>query len=121
MELEELLLKMTTEGIIHGGSEVNQAMTAVSAETRQLCAQLNNGIYTDEEIRNQVSQIIGKELDEGFSLFLPFTSDFGKNITIGKNVFINSGCRFQDQGGIHIGDESLNGHNVVFATIIYTH
>ncbi|WP_368654370.1 DapH/DapD/GlmU-related protein [Ornithinibacillus sp. 4-3] len=117
MELEELLLKMTTEGIIHGGSEVNKAMTAVSAETRRLCAQLNNGIYTDEEVRNQVSQIIGKELDEGFSLFLPFTSDFGKNITIGKNVFINSGCRFQDQGGIHIGDESLIGHNVVFATI----
>src|SRR5699024_10864532 len=28
-----------------------------------------------------------------------------------------SGCRFQDQGGITIGDESLIGHNVVFATI----
>ena len=46
-----------------------------------------------------------------------FTSDFGKNLHIGKRVFINSGCRFQDQGGITIGDESLIGHNVVFATI----
>lgn len=36
MELEELLSKMTTEGIIHGDSEVYRAMTALSAETRRL-------------------------------------------------------------------------------------
>lgn len=43
--------------------------------------------------------------------------NFGKNITIGRDVFINSGCHFQDQGGIVIGDGSLIGHNVVLATI----
>lgn len=32
-------------------------------------------------------------------------------------MFINSGCHFQDQGGIVIGDGSLIGHNVVLATI----
>ncbi|MFD1385799.1 DapH/DapD/GlmU-related protein [Oceanobacillus oncorhynchi subsp. oncorhynchi] len=117
MELEELLLQMAEEGVIHGGSEVNKAMVAVSDETRRLCAILNNGVHTNEEIRQQMSQITGQELDESFSLFLPFTSDFGKNISIGKNVFINSGCRFQDQGQIIIGDGSLIGHNVVFATI----
>lgn len=117
MELEELLSQMAEEGVIHGGSEVNKAMVAVSDETRRLCAILNNGVYTNEEIRQQMSQITGQELDESFSLFLPFTSDFGKNISIGKNVFINSGCRFQDQGQIIIGDGSLIGHNVVFATI----
>jgi acetyltransferase-like isoleucine patch superfamily enzyme len=36
---------------------------------------------------------------------------------VGENVFINSGCRFQDQGGITIGDGSLIGHNVVLATL----
>lgn len=36
---------------------------------------------------------------------------------IGKDVFINSGCHFQDQGGIEIGDGVLIGHNVVLATI----
>jgi len=117
VELEKLLSIMGTEGVIHGGSEVNEAMVKISDETRRLCAQLNNGIYTNEEIRQQVSQIIGQELDEGFSLFLPFTSDFGKNIRIGKKVFINAGCQFQDQGQIIIGDNSLIGHNVVFATI----
>lgn len=117
MELAELLSKMNTEGIIHANSKVNKAMVKVSTEARHLCAILNTGVYTDEEIREQVSQIIGQKLDENFSLFLPFTTDFGKNIEIGKNVFINSGCRFQDQGRIIIRDDSLIGHNVVFATI----
>jgi acetyltransferase-like isoleucine patch superfamily enzyme len=63
------------------------------------------------------SKLIGKGVDESFGLFPPFYTDCGKNITVGKNVFINSGCHFQDQGGITIGDGSLIGHNVVLATL----
>ena len=29
-------------------------------------------------------------------MFPPFYTDFGKNITIGRRVFINAGCHFQD-------------------------
>lgn len=47
----------------------------------------------------------------------PFYTEFGKNIKIGKNVFINAGCKFQDQGGITIDDDVLIGHSVVMATI----
>lgn len=50
-------------------------------------------------------------------MFPLFYTDCGKNLHIGKNVFINSGCRFQDQGGITIGDGALIGHNVVMATL----
>lgn len=32
-------------------------------------------------------------------------------------VFVNSGCKFQDQGGIFIGDRCLIGHNVIIATL----
>ena len=32
-------------------------------------------------------------------------------------MFINSDCKFQDQGGIFIGDGVLIGHNVVLATL----
>ena len=56
-------------------------------------------------------------MDETFGLFPPFYTDCGKNIHIGKNVFINMGCKFQDQGGIYIGDGALIGHNVVLATL----
>ena len=32
-------------------------------------------------------------------------------------MFINAGCKFQDQGGIFIEDGALIGHNVVLATL----
>ena len=51
------------------------------------------------------------------SLMPPFHADFGKNIHIGRHVFINAGCSFQDQGGITIGDGCLLGHNTVIATL----
>ena len=50
-------------------------------------------------------------------MFPPFYTDCGKNIYLGKNVFINSGCKFQDQGGVYIDDGALIGHNVVIATL----
>jgi acetyltransferase-like isoleucine patch superfamily enzyme len=56
-------------------------------------------------------------VDKSFAMFPPFYTDCGKNITIGKNVFINSGCHFQDQGGIAIGDDTLIGHTVVLAIL----
>ena len=50
-------------------------------------------------------------------MFPPFYTDCGKNIRVGKNVFINAGCCFQDQGGIEIGDGCLIGQQVVIATL----
>ena len=78
---------------------------------------LNNKYHTPEEIREIMTELTGKKIDDTFRMFPPFYTDFGKNITIGKDVFINSGCHFQDQGGIEIGNGCLIGHNVVLATI----
>ena len=86
-------------------------------EAVKITMEMNTLYHTPEELRNLMSKLIGKKVDDTFRIFPPFTADFGKNITIGKNVFFNSGCRFQDQGGIVIGDGTLIGHNVVIATI----
>ena len=86
-------------------------------EAVRMGMELNCQYHTPEEIREIVGRLTGKEVDSSFRLFPPFYTDFGKNITIGRDVFINSGCHFQDQGGITIGDGSLIGHNVVLATI----
>lgn len=83
----------------------------------RITMELNNKYHTPEEIREIMAELTGKKIDDTFRMFPPFYTDFGKNITIGKNVFINSGCHFQDQGGIEIGDGCLIGHNVVLATI----
>ena len=56
-------------------------------------------------------------MDESVAVFPPFYSEFGKNLTLGKDVFINIGCRFQDTGGITIGDGSLIGHGSTLTTL----
>ncbi len=102
---------------VDGGSEAHRVMHAVSQEALKLTAELNGSYHTPEEIRELFSRLIGRPVDETFAMFPPFYTDCGKNIRVGKNVFINSGCRFQDQGGITIGDGVLIGHNVVLATL----
>lgn len=92
-------------------------MSGLAQEAMRVTSRLN-GVYREpEEILALMSELTGKPVDESFRMFPPFYSDCGKNITLGKNVFINSGCRFQDQGGITIGDGVLIGHNVVLATL----
>lgn len=86
-------------------------------EAIKITMEMNNSYHTPHEFREIMSRLIGKKVDDSFRLFPPFYTDFGKNITIGKDVFINSGCHFQDQGGITFGDGTLIGHNVVLATI----
>jgi acetyltransferase-like isoleucine patch superfamily enzyme len=117
MELKELLDHLNSGLPIIGGSEIHKFMVGFSHEAMRITAELNNSYHEPEEICTLFSKLIGKPVDESFSMFPPFTTDFGKNIIIGKNVFINSGCRFQDQGGITIGDGTLIGHNVVLATL----
>ena len=80
------------------------AKMAPYEEAIQITMELNQAYHSPEKRRDLMAQLIGKPVDESFTLFPPFYSDYGKNIRIGKNVFINSSCHFQDQGGIEIGD-----------------
>ena len=102
---------------VAAGSETHQYMTKLSNKAMKIMAVLNNSYYTPEKIRELFSALIGREVDEGFGMFPPFYTDCGRNIHVGRNVFINSCCHFQDQGGIYIDDGALIGHNVVLATL----
>lgn len=94
-----------------------EAMRAASQRALQLTMELNGQYFPPEEVRRRFFALICQPEDETFCLFPPFHTDYGKNIRVGKNVFINTGCHFQDQGGITIGDGTLIGHNVVLATL----
>lgn len=120
MELQTYLDSLNAGDLIQAGSSVHQYMHLTSQEALKLTAELNGCYHTPEEVRTIFSRIIGKPVDETFGLFPPFYTDCGKNITVGRNVFINMGCKFQDQGGITIGDGTLIGHNVVLATLNHT-
>lgn len=102
---------------VEGGSPAHQCMHRLSQRALRLTAEINTGYYTPDELRALFAALTGRPVDGSFSLFPPFYTDCGRNITVGKGVFINMGCKFQDQGGISIGDGALIGHNVVLATL----
>lgn len=83
--------------------------------TIELSAQLNASTSVDQ-IREQLSVIIGIKLDESTTVFVPFYTNFGRFIQIGKNVFINHACSFLDMGGITIEDDVLIGPKVNLIT-----
>lgn len=113
----ERFQQMIAAGQPLAGEEMIAFMRGQSDSTRRLLFDLNNVYHTPEEIVALFSRITGSAVPDSFRLFPPFYTDFGKNIHVGHNVFINACCQFQDQGGIFIGDGALIGHSVVLATL----
>ena len=116
MELLEFL-DFVKRGEMLDAPDVCAFMHEMSEEARRITFELNSAYHSPDEVRALVSRLFGREVDASFRLFPPFYTDFGKNITVGKNVFINACCHFQDHGGVTIGDGCQIGHAVVFATL----
>ena len=116
MTLNEFLKYVETRKPLKG-DEVHQFMNEMSDEARRMTFELNGSYHDPEEIRELLSRLFNKPVDPSFRVFPPFYTDFGKNITVSKNVFINAGCHFQDHGGVTLDDGCQIGHNVVFATL----
>lgn len=102
---------------IPAGTPIHAKMHELSQEAIRITMEINNSYHTHEELVALMSELTGTEIHASLGLFPPFYTDCGKNLRIGKRVFINSGCKFQDQGGITIGDDVLVGHNCVIATL----
>ena len=117
MELKDFLNVMDNGCAVKAGSETHLFMHSLSQEAMKITGELNCGYHTPQEITELMQKLTNNGIGENFSMFPPFYTDCGKNIKIGDNVFINSGCQFQDQGGIKIGNGSLIGMKTVIATL----
>ena len=117
VELHDFLDHVNRGGLIEGGSAHHRFMHGAAQEALRVIAELNTGYRTPEDVRALLAELTGKDVDESVTVFPPFYSEFGKNLTLGKDVFINIGCRFQDTGGITIGDGTLIGHGSTLTTL----
>ena len=116
MHLNEFLSYVKT-GKALDTDEIRTLMGEMSEEARRVTFRLNSSYHSADEVRNLLSELFGYKVPESLRVFPPFYSDFGKNIHVGENVFINACCHFQDHGGVTLGDGCQIGHNVVFATL----
>lgn len=99
------------------GTAAYDEIEAINAINQKLLQQLNSQVLDQTEIKEIVSQITNEHIDETTEIRLPFRTDFGRNLHIGKYVFINSGSMFTDLGGIYIGDHALIGPNVTIVSV----
>jgi acetyltransferase-like isoleucine patch superfamily enzyme len=116
-DLQGFLTHVGSGATIRDGSEHHRFMHAAAQEALRTISELNAGYRTPEEVRALLTRLTGKTVDESVTVFPPFYSEFGKNLTLGRGTFINSGCRFQDTGGITIGDGTLIGHGATLTTL----
>lgn len=117
MNIETFLQTMSSGEVVKAGSPTHLEMSRLAQEAMRITCELNSAYHTPGEVVQLMTELTGRPVDGSFRLFPPFHTDCGKNITLGRHVFINSGCHFQDQGGITIGDRCLIGHCAVMATL----
>ena len=102
---------------LESGTEIFTHMSKISTKAQRICAEINGKYHEQNELISLLSELTGQEIDQSVSIFPPFSSDFGRNLHIDKNVFINAGVRIQDTGGVWIDEGALIGHNVVLPTL----
>ena len=107
--------KMKAGEVLRTNNPQCSKVAEVVARTQQLSVALNASTDIDQ-VRECLSEIIGSQIDKSTRVFPPFYTNFGRFITIGKNVFINHACSFLDMGVITIEDNVLIGPKVNLIT-----
>ena len=104
-------------GVISSADPEYPKIVALITEAQQIIAEMNTGYRDPASMRALFSRLTGAAVDDSFWLMQPFYTDFGKNIRVGRNVFVNHACEFMDRGGITIGDDVLIGPKVNLVTV----
>ncbi|WP_456826094.1 sugar O-acetyltransferase [Cellulomonas sp. P5_E12] len=117
MNLQDFLDHVRTGAVIEGGSAQHTFMHETAQAALRITAELNSGYRTPEEVRELLSRLTGRPVPQSVTVFPPFYCEFGKNLVLGDDVFVNMGCTLQDAGGITIGDGTLIGHGSTIVTL----
>ena len=87
---------------------------------KELCRKYNSLAYTDIENRDKIiKQILGKT---GKTILIEpnFFCDYGYNIEVGENFYMNHNCVVLDCAKVTFGDNVFIGPNCSFYTPIHT-
>ena len=117
MSIEKIRELMKKGSKIEWGSDLLWSFGEYAQEALKITMEMNNHYNPPEKIRELFSKLTASEIDDSCFILPPFYTEFGKNIKLGKKVFINACCRFQDNGGIIIGDGTMIGSNVTIVTL----
>lgn len=105
---DELLTRIQNRKIFQG-SDIFEQIHAIKKKNEQTLFQMNATYHSNSEILEYLEMTTAQKIDSTVSISLPFFSDFGRHIKLGKDIFINQNVTFVDLGGITIEDHVLIG------------
>ncbi len=115
--MKDILQRELDGELIRTDDPEYEAIIGTIWKTMKLASKLNTSLLDVEENRKIFIEIFGKEYDESTVILPPFYVDYGKNITLGKNDWIQQGCTFMDRGGITLGDNVFIAPKVNLVTL----
>ena len=85
-------------------------------QTRKLCFRINQSEPDSPELPELLGQMLTQPLPEATFLTPPLQIDYGRQITVGRQVFINHSLTCMAAGGITIGDRTQIGPQCTMVT-----
>ena len=85
--------------------------------SRELCYRLNMTNPLDDEYRAILSRLFMCEVDASTTIEANVQVDYGRQVRVGKNVFIGNGFAASSFGGVTIGDGAMIGFRCSIATV----
>lgn len=98
------------KGLVY--NDFDQDLFNKRVEAKKLFKAYNKTDDEEIDLRNKIMKQLFKNVGENVWIEPDFRCEFGKNITIGDNVYINFGCIILDCSEVTIGSNTLLGPNI---------
>lgn len=98
------------KGLVY--NDFDQDLFNKRVEAKKLFKAYNKTDDEESDLRNKIMKQLFKNVGENVWIEPDFRCEFGKNITIGDNVYINFGCIILDCSEVTIGSHTLLGPNI---------
>lgn len=98
------------KGLVY--NDFDQDLFNKRVEAKKLFIAYNKTEDEEVDLRNKIMKQLFKNVGENVWIEPDFRCEFGKNITIGDNVYINFGCIILDCSEVTIGSHTLLGPNI---------
>lgn len=109
---------MPSEFLMRIDSPEFQAMAARVLRATELTSRLNVLPFDDEPAKAELfEQILGRPLPPRATIYPPFFTDHGLNLTLADGVFVNQNCTFLDYAGIRLAERVMIAPKVTFITV----
>ncbi len=103
------------EPVDMAASEYQDAIKEMNRSTG-LCARIGGQVQLNDDAEKLTKELFAEPMGENSYITPPFVIDYGNQVKIGKNVFINHHLTMMSAGGVTVDEGVMIGPNVQIYT-----